>query len=366
MLFERNYKDKEKICEILNRDHSKIYHIIHYKIQIFVSEAEEMSCPSNYLMQFPNETLLMIFNHLDGSSLYVAGNVCKRWSDIVQILHDESWRSLTKAVMLKAEIIGPKYKSIGWVEQEHRWNTCNCINIAKKLVPYEDIELLINDKYILERPLYPGYSISCWGWKKSSDGQTELEISMLEQAEAASRQAAAGIITSLDNLTFHEFYEDLSSVKNISHLVRIVKNMIYLTNVICKDFAILSRNMFCKKLEIYSKSSMIEQESRIMFTDEDIICLTEVLNDRVEEFQFGFDSHIKFPYIKNYDGRGKCHEINFEYYDEDDEEFESDLQNVHEWASSKGWTVEVIYDSPDTNFAPIDGSNPILMNLTRN
>merc|ERR1719342_476496 len=94
-------------------------------------------------MQFPNETLLMIFSHLDGSSLYEAGRVCKRWSDVVQILHDESWKSLTKVVMMKADIIGPKYKSIGWVEQEHRWITCNCINISS--------------------PSYPGDSLSCWG-----------------------------------------------------------------------------------------------------------------------------------------------------------------------------------------------------------
>merc|ERR1719300_1655268 len=276
-------------------------------------------------MQFPNETLLMIFNHLDGSSLYEVGRVCKRWSDVVQILHDESWRSLAKAVMLKADIIGPKYKSIGWVEQEHRWNTCNCINIAKKLVPYEDIELLIND--------------SCWGRENSPDGQTKLGISMLEQAEAASRLAAARIITSLQNLTFHRFYEDLSSVKNISHLVRIVKNMIYLKDVHCEDFSIVSKNMFCKKLKIF-----MDMETQMMFTDDDINSLTEVLIDRVEQFEhFGFESNIRFPYIENYDGRGKCHEIHFEYYDEDDDEFESDLQKVHEWASSRGWTVEVLY-----------------------
>jgi len=307
-----------------------------------------MSCPSNHLMQFPNETLLMIFNHLDGSSLYEVGRVCKRWSDVVQILHDESWRSLTKAVMLKADIIGPKYKSIGWVEQKHRWITCNCINISKNLVPYEDIELLIKDKYVLERRLYPDLPFSCWGRENSPDGQTELEISTLEQAEAASRLAAARIITSLENLTFHRFYEDLSSVKNISHLVRIVKNMIYLTDVHCEDFSILSGNMFCKKLLIY-----MDMESRIMFKDEDINSLTEVLIDRVEQFQFGNGSRIKFPYIENYDGRGKCHEINFEYRFEDEEEFESDLQKVNEWASSKGWTVEVDHESK-------------IINLTRN
>jgi len=296
-----------------------------------------MSCPSNYLIQFPNETLLMIFNHLDASSLYEVGRVCKRWSDVVQILHDESWKSLTKAVMLKADIIGPKYKSIGWVEQEHRWNTCNCISLASELVPYEDIELLINDKYFLERPSYPGDSLSCWG------------LGNLKEVEAASRQAAAGIITSIDNLTFYEFYEDLSNVKNISHLVRIVKNMIYLKDVHCEDFAILSKNMFCKKLEIYKR----DMESRMMFTDKDIDNLREVLIERVEQFQFRFGRYIKFPYIENYDGRGKCHEINFEYRFEDEEEFESDLQKVNEWASSKGWTVEVDHESK-------------IINLTRN
>ena len=50
---------------------------------------EEMSCQSN-LIQFPNEILLMIFNHLDTGNLTVAGQVCKRWSDIVQIFHDKA------------------------------------------------------------------------------------------------------------------------------------------------------------------------------------------------------------------------------------------------------------------------------------
>ena len=163
----------------------------------------------------------------------------------------------------------------------------------------------------------------------------------LKEVEAASRQAAAGIITSIDNLTFHEFYEDLSSAENISHLVRIVKNMIYLKDVHCEDFSIVSKNMFCKKLKI-----SMNMETQTMFMDEDINSLTEVLIDRVEQFHFGFISNIRFPYIENYDGRGKCHEIHFEYYDEDDEEFESDLQKVHEWASSKGWTVEVSNGSP--------------------
>ena len=41
-------------------------------------------------MEFPDEILLMIFNHLDTGNLKVAGQVCKRWADIVQIFHDEA------------------------------------------------------------------------------------------------------------------------------------------------------------------------------------------------------------------------------------------------------------------------------------
>ena len=241
--------------------------------------------------------------------------------------------------MLKAEIIRPKYQSIGWVEQEHMWNTCNCIDIARELVPYEDNELLVHDMEVGESIKY-----------KTSDGEDNMEIYRFEVAEALSRLAAASIISSIDGLEVEFFFEDLSSVKNISHLVRIVKNMIYLTDVHCEDFSIISKNMFCKKLKIF-----MDMETQMMLTDEDINSLTEVLIDRVEQFHFGFISNIRFPYIENYDGRGKCYEINFEYRDDDDEDdadhelFESDLPKIQEWASSRGWTVEVINDTPHTD-----------------
>ena len=61
---------------------------------------------------------------------------------------------MTKTVMLKADIIGPKYKSIGWVEQEHSWKTCNCINIASEFIPYADIERLDHDMGIVESIKY--------------------------------------------------------------------------------------------------------------------------------------------------------------------------------------------------------------------
>ena len=58
-----------------------------------------MSNPSyKNQIRFPNEILIQIFNHLDLTSLVLAGRVCKRWRSIFQIVHDRVfwWRSLKK------------------------------------------------------------------------------------------------------------------------------------------------------------------------------------------------------------------------------------------------------------------------------
>ena len=58
-----------------------------------------MSNPSyKNQIRFPNEILIQIFNHLDLTSLIMAGRVCKRWRCIFQIVHDKVfwWRSLRK------------------------------------------------------------------------------------------------------------------------------------------------------------------------------------------------------------------------------------------------------------------------------
>ena len=83
--------------------------------------------------------------------------------------------------MLKAEIIGPNYKSRGWVEQDHSWKTCNCINIGRELVLYKDIELLVHDMEIIEDA----------SWNSRQDSLETMEIITLEQAKAT-RFAAAG------------------------------------------------------------------------------------------------------------------------------------------------------------------------------
>jgi len=286
-----------------------------------------MSNPSNYLLKFPNEILLTIFSHLDTSSLYVTGQVCKRWCDIVKIIHDKSWRSLTNAVMLKADIIGPNYKNRGWVEQEHSWDTCRCIEITRELVPYDDLDQMENDMEIVEYLMYPS---------QAYHGETSIEIKNdLEHPEAASRLAAAGILTNIDDLDFCEFKHNLSSVENLGHLVRIVENEVFFADAICKDFSTLFSDISCKSLYFLMHKEILQ--------DSDINRLGEVLKHRVEKFSFRLGCSINFPYIKNYDGTGKCREIVFEY-DEDDDvgEFESDLSECQSWARSKGWTVEVI------------------------
>merc|ERR1712189_132638 len=113
-------------------------------------------------------------------------------------VHDKAWRSLNKAVHLKPEFIGPKYKKIGWVENEHTWSICKCINIARDLVFYDN-------EYII-------------------DHKVEAYAYHVEEAEAFIRLAAAGILTSLEHLTLADF--DWTVVKNLSLLFKIVNSYI--------------------------------------------------------------------------------------------------------------------------------------------
>ena len=116
----------------------------------------------------PNEILMQIFNNLDSRSLNIAGQVCKRWRSVVEMVHDKAWRSLNKAVHLKPEFIGPKYKKIGWVENEHSLNICKCINIARDLVLYDNIELMDADLKQEEKTgkIIDDDKIRLYGWFK--------------------------------------------------------------------------------------------------------------------------------------------------------------------------------------------------------
>jgi len=68
------------------------------------------------------------------------------------------------------------------------------------------------------------------------------------------------------------------------------------------------------------------------------------LNNRVEGFERYGPSNL-FPLIEKYDGCGKCNLINLIYHGNVDAAnkiiFESESEKVHQWAISRGWTVEV-------------------------
>jgi len=265
----------------------------------------------------PNEILMQIFNHLDSRNLKMVGQVSKRWRSIVEMVHDKAWRSLNKAVHLKPEFIGPKYKKIGWVENEHSLNICKCINIARDLIFYDNIELMDADLKQVEK-------MKCF-------------IVNVEEAEAFIRLVAAGIMTSLDNLYLANF--DWTVVKNLSLLFKIVKTFISLKleDNISGDWPKSAFNHInCESLVI--KIMNPRNTGFGIFTD---LSLNEVLNDRVEEFDFeipdGYGSFL--PIIEKYDGKGKCHEIELKYNEMPNEEFGLEFEKVKEWATSRGWNV---------------------------
>ena len=126
--------------------------------------------------------------------------------------------------------------------------------------------------------------------------------------------------------------DDFASVENMCLLVKITKNELFLQSNVSKHFINLFSHIHCTYLEVLFYEEIL--------TDMEIKSLTEVLNDGVEQIAF-VACCIHFPYIENYDGRGKCSMIDFQYEVEHDEEYESDVQKMQEWANSKGWTVEV-------------------------
>jgi len=284
-------------------------------------------------MGVPNEVLMQIFDHLDSRSLIKAGSVCKRWRSIVQMVHEKAWKSVTKAVKLKPKLIGPKYKKIGWVKKQHTWNMCKCINIARDLVFYEDIELLEADKHREE----------LWIFHKP--------IHDKEEAEAFIRLVAAGIIDEIEHLELLESETfDLSTVKNLGLLLKIVTGLILLKFVskISKNF----NHINCVTLYIWN-TSFCE-----IYTDADIENLNEVLNDKVYTFVRKGTGH--FPFIKKYDGKGKCYRIELTYEKPEKQkarnQFYLESKKIKKWASSRGWKVE--YDKDDKEFSLWRESKP--------
>jgi len=265
----------------------------------------------------------------------MAGQVSKRWRSVVEMVHDKAWRSLNKAVHLKPEFIGPKYKKIGWVENEHSWSVCKCINIARDLVFYDNIGLMDADLKQFD------FNYNDDDNEYIIDHVVEARAYHVEEAEAFIRLAAAGILTSLDNLSLGDF--DWTVVKNLSLLVKIVHTSIFLLleNNISGD---LPKSVFnhinCESLLIDIDIDNPRNTGFRIFTDADIESLNEVLN-RVKKLQFevsnGYGSI--YPIIEKYDGEGKCHMIDLIYNEMPKEEFGLEFEKVKEWATSRGWNV---------------------------
>jgi len=246
---------------------------------------------------------------------------------------------LNKAVHLKPKFIGPKYKKIGWVENEHSLNICKCIHIARDLVFYDNIELMEADLKQVE---------------KLKSYMSIHDVDFVEEAKALIRLAAAGIVTSLKYLDLADWSFDWSVVKNFSILVKIVHTSIYLVleNNISGD---LPKSVFnhinCESLLIDIDIDNPRNTGFRIFTDADIESLNEVLN-RVKKLQFevsnGYGSI--YPIIEKYDGEGKCHMIDLIYNEMPKEEFGLEFEKVKEWATSRGWNVSE-YEYADEGFS---------------
>jgi len=255
------------------------------------------------------------------------------------MVHEKAWKSVTKAVQLDPKFIGKKYQKIGWVKKKHTWNICKCINIARELVFYDDIELLDADlKRFNKRQRKYFKDI----WKN--------DVSQTEEAEAFIRLKTAGIISKLHELTFTDTYcgIDLSTVKNLSLLVQSVKGQINLDFVTHRSRDLIPKpkifnRVNCKSFSIRNDAS--SSNGFGVYTDADIESLTEVLNDRVEEF-VRWGAGQLFPSIEKYDGKGKCHQIELIYRDGKDRhreriQFCLEAKKIKEWVTSRGWKFNV-------------------------
>jgi len=285
-------------------------------------------------MDFPNEILLNIFGNLNPSNLDVVVHVCQKWRNIVQMIHNSAWKSVSRAVQLKRDIIGPLYKSRGWIEAQHAMDQCNCIKISMDLVTYDDLQLLNRDLELLKLHGDKFYEIDY------------LEFPELTDLQAFSRLSAAGVLTTIRNVLISDI--QLPSIKHIGHFLCNVKESLEVSEgePEQKDLANLFKWINCNQFTLSWHWDSL--------TNADIKSLTEVLNSRVDKFSYKFGGEPFLPYIEQYDGRGKCKEIELVYSvpdDEDDEDVDClyDRDKLIDWSQVRGWTFSVDNLWPDNH-----------------
>ena len=277
--------------------------------------------------KLPNETLENIFNNLDPSSLNVVGQVCEKWRDVVQLIHDQAWKSLTKAVMLKKDTIGPKYEGRGWIEGVHSINQCKCIDIARDLVIYTDMKKLNSDLELLESLVEiddpEQLKNEMERLKLTNCEFVDMICETLPEIQAASRLAAAGLLNSIGRLTIVGI--DLTSIRHLRHLIGSVKNDLFLFNVTHSDWTTIFKFIKCEQFKFNSRA----------LNDAELESLTEVLKVGVEGF-FSYENDSPLPLIENYDGKGKCKNIillAISHFGFDIEE------KIWNWTTSRGWDL---------------------------
>jgi len=291
-----------------------------------------MASGSNfYVGDVPREILMKIFSNLDPSSLLMAGQVCHKWSEVVQMIHDDAWKSVTGAVMLDKETIGPKYKARGWIEEDHSWNECKCLEMLKNLVFYGDIEKLDDDLKVLytTNHKFEGYEYEeVAHLVRHGIIDLILTLEQIGEIEAIGRLAAAGIITDIKGLSLMNI--NLLDVKNVDHLLGVSKRYIGLVDI-SSDWSPVFDQINCKLLVIDCF------EERGPFDDAELESLNKLLNERVEMFTFycGFkNEHLQSILLQHYDGHGKCHRIELS------SQGGLDVDGVQDWANINGWSVK--------------------------
>ena len=117
------------------------------------------------------------------------------------------------------------------------------------------------------------------------------------------------------------------------------------------------RYIDCREFEI--SYQIIDNKPKL--SEAEIKGLSKILNSKVEKLVYSFGNVPIFPCIEDYDGKGKCQEIEVEYLTNQDEEsseqidpnekgykdFKLDLENIKDWSESRGWSLSVKNNSHD-------------------
>jgi len=302
----KNEAFEESFCDIDNQLRVKIVHQDLEKKE----EGKFLSLEGVRGSRFCNEIYCKILSYLDPSNFKNASQVCQVWKEII---HDLSWKSVSKAVMLKESVIGRNYRTQGWIEERHSWDSkCHCIDMVTSLVTSADMEML-------------GLIKSSW----STLGN--VFIPKLPEVECAARLAAAGLLTSLAWMNLSNI--DVSKVEKMSHLASIVETVVGLDNV--TGLSVVFENLKCERL-IMQNLCLGKSETR---------SLASSLSGSLKRVSIDANVSLHFPSLRQYDGRGSCSEIIFTGSDQL-RKYDTDAEA---WCLTSNWVAEPKFRSSESS-----------------